>query len=72
MQPETSSVALPVELVSAEGAQSALLSIAEAVIAGWTGIPIGKMLADEAYAVRTLGQRLGQPCAFFGERHGSP
>ncbi|WP_437882170.1 type VI secretion system ATPase TssH [Pseudomonas sp. LRF_L74] len=31
-----------------------------AVIAGWTGIPIGKMLADEAYAVRTLGQRLGQ------------
>ena len=37
MQPETSSVALPVELVSAEGVQSALLSIAEAVIAGWTG-----------------------------------
>ncbi len=37
MQPETSSVALPVELVSSEGAQSALLSIADAVIAGWTG-----------------------------------
>lgn len=34
--------------------------IVAAVIAGWTGIPIGKMLADEAYAVRTLGQRLGQ------------
>ncbi|MDH4565411.1 type VI secretion system ATPase TssH [Pseudomonas sp. BN414] len=29
-----------------------------AVIAGWTGIPIGKMLADEAHAVRTLGQRM--------------
>ncbi|UGA36916.1 hypothetical protein JOS77_22390 [Chromobacterium haemolyticum] len=25
-----------------------------AVIAGWTGIPVGKMLADEAYAIRTL------------------
>ncbi|AVO56061.1 type VI secretion system ATPase TssH [Ectopseudomonas mendocina] len=34
--------------------------IVAAVIAGWTGIPIGKMLADEAYAVRTLGLRLGQ------------
>ncbi|WP_409316701.1 type VI secretion system ATPase TssH [Pseudomonas sp. KCJK9016] len=31
-----------------------------AVIAGWTGIPIGKMLADEAHAVRTLGTRMGQ------------
>ncbi|GAB7528384.1 type VI secretion system ATPase TssH [Pseudomonas sp. 3A(2025)] len=31
-----------------------------AVIAGWTGIPLGKMLADEAYALRTLAQRLGQ------------
>lgn len=31
-----------------------------AVIAGWTGIPVGKMLADEAHAVRTLGQRMGQ------------
>ncbi|MDH4584379.1 type VI secretion system ATPase TssH [Pseudomonas sp. BN415] len=31
-----------------------------AVIAGWTGIPIGKMLADEAHAVRTLGQRMAQ------------
>ncbi|BAU74750.1 type VI secretion system ATPase TssH [Metapseudomonas furukawaii] len=30
------------------------------VIAGWTGIPIGKMLADEAHAVRTLGQRMAQ------------
>ncbi|EJM61652.1 MULTISPECIES: type VI secretion system ATPase TssH [Pseudomonas] len=30
-----------------------------AVIAGWTGIPVGKMLADEAHAVRTLGQRMG-------------
>lgn len=30
------------------------------VIAGWTGIPVGKMLADEAHAVRTLGQRMGQ------------
>ena len=37
MQPETSSVALPVELVSSEGARSALLSITDAVIAGWTG-----------------------------------
>jgi hypothetical protein len=37
MQPETSSVALPVELVSLEGARSALLSIRDAVIAGWTG-----------------------------------
>ena len=34
--------------------------IVAAVIAGWTGIPIGKMLADEVHAVRTLGQRLGQ------------
>ncbi len=31
-----------------------------AVIAGWTGIPVGKMLADEAHAVRTLAQRMGQ------------
>ena len=31
-----------------------------AVIAGWTGIPVGKMLADEAHAVRTLGTRIGQ------------
>ncbi|MEO4049210.1 type VI secretion system ATPase TssH [Pseudomonas sp. CAU 1711] len=31
-----------------------------AVIAGWTGIPVGKMLADEAHAVRTLGQRMAQ------------
>ena len=31
-----------------------------AVIAGWTGIPVGKMLADEVHAVRTLGQRMGQ------------
>ena len=31
-----------------------------AVIAGWTGIPVGKMLADEAHAVRTLGSRMGQ------------
>ncbi|WP_236200109.1 type VI secretion system ATPase TssH [Pseudomonas pseudonitroreducens] len=31
-----------------------------AVIAGWTGIPVGKMLADEAHAIRTLGQRMGQ------------
>ena len=31
-----------------------------AVIAGWTGIPLGKMLADEAYALRTLDQRLAQ------------
>ena len=37
MHPETSIQALPVELVSSEGAQSALLSIADAVIAGWTG-----------------------------------
>ncbi|MEE8348634.1 MAG: DUF2848 domain-containing protein [Acidobacteriota bacterium] len=37
MQLETSSVALPVELVSSEGAQSTLLSISDAVIAGWTG-----------------------------------
>ncbi|MHA6493079.1 type VI secretion system ATPase TssH [Pseudomonas borbori] len=31
-----------------------------AVIAGWTGIPMGKMLADEAHAVRNLAQRMGQ------------
>ncbi len=31
-----------------------------AVIAGWTGIPVGKMLADEAHAVRNLAQRMGQ------------
>ncbi|MCP8467004.1 type VI secretion system ATPase TssH [Pseudomonas sp. ZM23] len=30
-----------------------------AVIAGWTGIPVGKMLADEAHAIRTLAQRMG-------------
>lgn len=34
--------------------------IVAAVISGWTGIPVGKMLADEAHAVRTLGQRMGQ------------
>ena len=34
--------------------------IVAAVIAGWTGIPLGKMLADEAYALRTLDQRLAQ------------
>jgi hypothetical protein len=37
MQSKTSSVALPVELVSSEGARSVLFSIANAVIAGWTG-----------------------------------
>ncbi len=31
-----------------------------AVIAGWTGIPVGKMLADEAHAIRSLAQRMGQ------------
>ncbi|MBB5190650.1 type VI secretion system protein VasG [Silvimonas terrae] len=31
-----------------------------AVISGWTGIPVGKMLADEAYAVRTVAQRMTQ------------
>ncbi|HVE05969.1 MAG TPA: type VI secretion system ATPase TssH [Paraburkholderia sp.] len=31
-----------------------------AVIASWTGIPVGKMLADEAHAVRTLKARLAQ------------
>ena len=31
-----------------------------AVIAGWTGIPVGKMLADESLAVRTLQARLAQ------------
>jgi type VI secretion system protein VasG len=31
-----------------------------AVIASWTGIPVGKMLADEMYAVRTLKARLAQ------------
>jgi len=31
-----------------------------AVIASWTGIPVGKMLADEAHAVRTLKTRLAQ------------
>ncbi|TKC81500.1 type VI secretion system ATPase TssH [Trinickia terrae] len=31
-----------------------------AVIASWTGIPVGKMLADEMHAVRTLKERLAQ------------
>jgi type VI secretion system protein VasG len=31
-----------------------------AVIASWTGIPVGKMLADEVHAVRTLKARLAQ------------
>jgi type VI secretion system protein VasG len=31
-----------------------------AVIASWTGIPVGKMLADEMHAVRTLKARLAQ------------
>ena len=31
-----------------------------AVIASWTGIPVGKMLADEMHAVRTLKARLTQ------------
>jgi len=31
-----------------------------AVIASWTGIPVGKMLADEVHAVRTLKVRLAQ------------
>ena len=31
-----------------------------AVIANWTGIPVGKMLADEVHAVRTLKSRLAQ------------
>jgi type VI secretion system protein VasG len=30
------------------------------VIEGWTGIPMGKMLADEIHAVRTLAQRMAQ------------
>ncbi|NHZ66132.1 type VI secretion system ATPase TssH [Massilia genomosp. 1] len=29
-----------------------------AVISAWTGIPVGKMMADESHAVRTLLQRL--------------
>ena len=31
-----------------------------AVISSWTGIPVGKMLADEMHAVRTLKTRLAQ------------
>ncbi|WP_229507626.1 AAA family ATPase [Massilia sp. Dwa41.01b] len=31
-----------------------------AVIGGWTGIPVGKMLADESHAVRTLAARLAR------------
>nr|WP_205700919.1 AAA family ATPase [Jeongeupia sp. USM3] len=31
-----------------------------AVIADWTGVPVGRMLADEAHAIRTLAQRMGQ------------
>ncbi|WP_432723257.1 type VI secretion system ATPase TssH [Jeongeupia wiesaeckerbachi] len=31
-----------------------------AVIADWTGVPVGKMLDDEAHAIRTLAQRMGQ------------
>ncbi|WP_233809732.1 type VI secretion system ATPase TssH [Paraburkholderia sp. HP33-1] len=34
--------------------------IIAAVIANWTGIPVGKMLADEVHAVRTLKGRLAQ------------
>jgi len=34
-------------------------AIAE-VIANWTGIPVGKMVADQISAVQTLGDRLGQ------------
>lgn len=34
--------------------------IVASVIADWTGIPVGKMLADEAYALRSLAQRLGR------------
>ncbi len=37
-----------------------------AVIAGWTGIPVGKMLADEAHAIRSLAQRMGQRVMGFG------
>ncbi|GHD56187.1 type VI secretion system ATPase TssH [Jeongeupia chitinilytica] len=31
-----------------------------AVIADWTGVPVGRMLDDEAQAIRTLAQRMGQ------------
>jgi type VI secretion system protein VasG len=31
-----------------------------AVIAGWTGIPVGRMMADESLAVRNLHERLAQ------------
>jgi type VI secretion system protein VasG len=31
-----------------------------AVVAAWTGIPMGKMLADESHAVRTLRERLAE------------
>lgn len=31
-----------------------------AVIAGWTGIPVDKMLTDEARAIHSLVQRMGQ------------
>lgn len=34
--------------------------IVATVIAGWTGIPVGKMLANESHAVRTLKDRLAQ------------
>ena len=32
--------------------------IVASVIAAWTGIPVGRMMADESHAVRTLQQRL--------------
>ncbi|HEY0061209.1 MAG TPA: type VI secretion system ATPase TssH [Telluria sp.] len=32
--------------------------IVAAVISAWTGIPVGKMMADESHAVRTLQERL--------------
>lgn len=31
-----------------------------AVIGGWTGIPIGQMLTDEAHALRTLVERMSE------------
>jgi type VI secretion system protein VasG len=41
-------------------------TIAE-VISGWTGIPVGKMLADEINTVLTLADRLGR--RVIGQRH---
>ncbi|MEM0984218.1 MAG: type VI secretion system ATPase TssH [Planctomycetota bacterium] len=61
------------ELAERQGATPLILPSCDenaiaAVVADWTGIPVGKMVKDEAQAVLELADRLNQ--RVIGQRHG--